>query len=140
MLPLKAFVSTVESTTGTPNTRAAFASTRLLLMIDWRSWLATPKSICGCRSMIATTQLSGVSNPFSLRLDWPEFLDMTFSSRKLTRQNPVPHSLKKIHERSDGLLRALFQNPVPGVFQDDDRDIGGDQFRLCCKRGAVRLG
>jgi hypothetical protein len=34
MLPLKLFVSTVDSTTGTPNTFAAFARMRLLLMID----------------------------------------------------------------------------------------------------------
>src|SRR5713226_6992295 len=67
ILPLKALVSTVESTTGTLNTFAAFASTRLLLMTDCRSKLATPNSICGWRSMSVTTQLSGVSSPFSLR-------------------------------------------------------------------------
>jgi hypothetical protein len=61
--PLKPLVSTVESTTGTSNTLAALLSTRLLLMTLWRSKLATPKSICGCKSMIATTQLSGVSSP-----------------------------------------------------------------------------
>src|SRR5947207_14495121 len=38
----------------------------LLLMMLWRSKFETPKSICGCRSMVATTQLSGVSRPFSL--------------------------------------------------------------------------
>src|SRR5580658_2329943 len=68
ILPLKLLVSTVESTTGSPNTLAAFASTRLLLMIDCRSKLLTPNSIWGCRSMNATTQLSGVRSPFSLRL------------------------------------------------------------------------
>src|SRR5205814_10418111 len=55
-------------TTGTSKTRAAFDSATLLLITVWRSKFATPKSICGWRSMIATTQLSGVSNPFSLRL------------------------------------------------------------------------
>src|SRR5262249_12849296 len=33
----------------------------------WRSKLATPNSICGWKSMKATTQLSGVSRPFSVR-------------------------------------------------------------------------
>src|SRR5208282_6460825 len=47
ILPLKDLVSTVDSTTGTPNTLAAFASTRLLLMMDCRSKLLTPNSICG---------------------------------------------------------------------------------------------
>src|SRR3954453_13989082 len=79
MLPLKLLVSTVESTTGTPNTRAALHKATLLLMIDWRSKFETPKSICGCRSITATTQLSGVSSPFSLRFFGPELLDM-FSS------------------------------------------------------------
>src|SRR5438132_184504 len=45
--PLNAFVSTVLRTTGTSKTLAALASTTLLLMIDWRSKLETPKSICG---------------------------------------------------------------------------------------------
>src|SRR5712692_7402624 len=66
ILPLKLLVSTVLSTTGTSKTFAAFKSATLLLMIDWRSKLATPKSIWGWRSISATTQLSGVSNPFSL--------------------------------------------------------------------------
>src|SRR6267143_1209502 len=47
VFPLKPLVSTVESTRGTPNTFAAFASRTLLLMIDWRSKLETPKSIWG---------------------------------------------------------------------------------------------
>src|SRR5229473_7405317 len=68
MLPLKAFVSTVVSTTGTSNTREAFARATLLLMIDWRSKFDVPKSICGWWSMNATTQLSGVRSPFSLSL------------------------------------------------------------------------
>src|SRR5713101_6850613 len=54
ILPLKLLVSTVESTTGTPNTCEAFESATLLLMIDWRSKLDTPNNICGCRSMMAT--------------------------------------------------------------------------------------
>src|SRR5579863_8808643 len=60
ILPLKDLVSTVESTTGTPKTFAAFASTKLLLITDCRSKLLTPNSICGWRSMSVTTQLSGV--------------------------------------------------------------------------------
>src|SRR6266576_2779757 len=39
ILPLKLLVSTVESTTGTPNTCAALESATLLLMIVWRSKL-----------------------------------------------------------------------------------------------------
>ena len=72
MLPLKPLVSTVLRTTGTSKTLAAFASATLLLMIAWRSKLATPKSICGWRSISVTTQLSGVSSPFSLRLARPD--------------------------------------------------------------------
>src|SRR6266446_1315811 len=68
MLPLNALVSTVLRTTGTSKTLAALPRMALLLMTDWRSKLPTPKSICGSRSIIVTTQLSGVSNPFSLRL------------------------------------------------------------------------
>src|SRR5229473_1939914 len=49
ILPLKALVSTVESTTGTSNTFAAFARTRLLLMTDCLSKLLTPNSIWGWR-------------------------------------------------------------------------------------------
>ena len=71
MLPLKLLVSTVLRTTGTSNTLAAFARATLLLMIDWRSKLATPKSIWGWRSISVTTQLSGVSSPFSLLLERP---------------------------------------------------------------------
>jgi hypothetical protein len=87
MLPEKPLVSTVESTTGTSNTRAALVSTRLLLMIVCRSWLATPKSICGCRSMTATRQLSGVSRPFSLSFGRLADGDMTDlpEKRKVTR-------------------------------------------------------
>src|SRR6266853_3314137 len=55
--PLKLFVSTVLRTTGTSKTRAAFDSTMLLLMIDWRSKFETPNSIWGCKSMMVTTQL-----------------------------------------------------------------------------------
>src|SRR5262249_29769332 len=47
VFPENDLVSTDESTTGTPNTRAAFASATLLLTIDWRSWLPTPNSIWG---------------------------------------------------------------------------------------------
>src|SRR5467141_549142 len=43
--PLKLLLSTVLRTTGRENTRAAFASATVLLMIDWRSKLETPKSI-----------------------------------------------------------------------------------------------
>src|SRR5262249_25624316 len=74
MLPLKLFVSTVVRTTGTSNTLVAFASARLLLIIVWRSKFETPNSICGCKSISATTQLSGVSRPFSLSFRRP-FLD-----------------------------------------------------------------
>ncbi len=45
ILPLKPLVSTVLRITGTSKTRAAFESATLLLMIVWRSKLATPKSI-----------------------------------------------------------------------------------------------
>lgn len=51
----------------------------LFLMMVWRSKLATPNSILGWRSMIATTLLSGVSNPFSLRLVRRGFVGMTSS-------------------------------------------------------------
>ena len=72
--PLKLSVSTVDRTTGTSKTRAAFESATLLLMTACRSKFDTPKSICGCRSISVTTQLSGVSRPFSLRFaslrDW----------------------------------------------------------------------
>src|SRR5207253_7635559 len=40
----------------------------LLLMMLWRSKFETPKSICGCRSMVAATQLSGVSRPLLTQL------------------------------------------------------------------------
>jgi hypothetical protein len=43
--PLKLLLSTVLRTTGRANTLAAFASATVLLMIDWRSKLETPKSI-----------------------------------------------------------------------------------------------
>src|SRR5258705_2364887 len=71
IFPLKLFVSTVVSTTGTSNTRVAFASATVLLMIDCRSKLLTPNSICGWWSIRATTQLSGVSKPFSLSFTLP---------------------------------------------------------------------
>src|SRR5713226_2074696 len=45
--PLKLLLSTVLRTTGRENTLAAFARATVLLMIDWRSKLATLKSICG---------------------------------------------------------------------------------------------
>jgi hypothetical protein len=47
MLPLKDFVSTVVSTTGTLNTREAFAKATVLLMIVCRSKFDVPQSICG---------------------------------------------------------------------------------------------
>src|SRR5439155_22275768 len=68
MFPLNALDSAVLRTTGTSKTLAGLQRISLLLMTDWRSKLPTPKSICGCRSMMVTTQLSGVSSPFSLRL------------------------------------------------------------------------
>src|SRR6266536_6700442 len=40
-------------------------------MIDCRSKLLTPNSICGWWSIRATTQLSGVSKPFSLSFTLP---------------------------------------------------------------------
>ena len=55
-----------QTTVGTSKTRAAFARIRFALMIDCRSASPTPNSICGCRSIMVTTQLSGVSRPFSL--------------------------------------------------------------------------
>src|SRR5947209_17485259 len=85
-LPLKLLVSTVESTTGTSNTLVAFASATLLLMIDWRSKLATPNSICGWRSISVTTQLSGVSSPFSLRL---ARLAMSSSRGEVSERDPI---------------------------------------------------
>src|ERR1700730_15691735 len=45
ILPLKALVSTVESTLGTSNTLVAFANTKLLLMTVCRSKFATPNNI-----------------------------------------------------------------------------------------------
>src|SRR6202789_1034120 len=68
MFPLKDFVSTVVSTTGTSNTREAFPKATVLLMIDCRSKFDVPKSICSWGSISATIQLSGVSSPFSLSL------------------------------------------------------------------------
>src|SRR5205807_2328308 len=71
--PLKPLVSTVLKTTGISKTLAAFERATLLLMIDWRSKFETPKSIWGWRSISVTTQLSGVSSPFSLRFARPLF-------------------------------------------------------------------
>src|SRR5258705_12977582 len=71
IFPLKLFVSTVVSTTGTSNTCVAFARATVLFMIDCRSKLLTPNSICGWWSISATTQLSGVSKPFSLSFTLP---------------------------------------------------------------------
>src|SRR5258705_8547009 len=71
IFPLKLFVSTVVSTTGTSNTWVAFASATVLLIIVCRSKLLTPNSICGWWSIRATTQLSGVSKPFSLSFTLP---------------------------------------------------------------------
>src|SRR5580698_6371763 len=45
IIPLKLLLSTVLRTTGRANTFAAFAKATVLLMIDWRSKLETPKSI-----------------------------------------------------------------------------------------------
>src|SRR6266850_1200653 len=119
MCPLKPLVSTVLRTTGTSKTRAAFASTRLLLIIDWRSKLLTPKSICGCKSMMVTTQLSGVRSPFSLRCAPRILFDMTS-----TYLIPMKHSTHRlfhlghtaIHEQLDtGNITAVIQN------KEDDR-------------------
>src|SRR5260221_14292022 len=87
MFPLNPLVSTVLRTRGTSKTRAALASATLLLMIAWRSKLATPKSICGWRSISVTTQLSGVSNPFSLRFA-RAFSFVMISPCKWRRQAP----------------------------------------------------
>src|SRR5947209_4515187 len=115
MLPLKLFVSTVLRTTGTPNTRAALARATLLLMIAWRSKLATPNSIWGCRSMRVTTQLSGVSSPFSLSFGRFVSWDMTSSFVKLggstTRFVPA-----------DIMLGGTGGQPGPAVDEDGRAD------------------
>ena len=67
MLPLKPLVSTVLRTTGTSKTLAALASATLLLMIVWRSKFGDAEEHLRLRSISVTTQLSGVSSPFSLR-------------------------------------------------------------------------
>ena len=50
-----------------------------MVITSWRSKSDTPKSIWGCRSIIVTTQLSGVSNPFSTELGRPLSWVMTAS-------------------------------------------------------------
>ena len=47
IFPLNDFVSTVVRTTGTSNTFVAFPSATVLLIMDCRSKLLTPNSICG---------------------------------------------------------------------------------------------
>src|SRR5258708_9768974 len=49
-------------------------------------------------------------------------------------------SLKEVDERGDGLLRALFENPVACVLEDDYFDIRGDELRLRPERNPVCLG
>jgi hypothetical protein len=56
---------------GTPKSLAAFENPTTLLISVCLSMLVTPKSICGWWSIRVMTQLSGVSNPFSLRLERP---------------------------------------------------------------------
>src|SRR5260370_42359926 len=73
MLPLNCLVSTVLRIVGTPKSLAAFENPTTLLISVCLSMLVTPKSICGWWSIRVTTQLSGVSNPFSLRLAMPLF-------------------------------------------------------------------
>ena len=62
----EALVSTVDRTTGTSNVFAALLEYEIVVDDRLGVEVATPNSICGCRSMIATTQLSGVNSPFSL--------------------------------------------------------------------------
>jgi hypothetical protein len=40
---------------------------------------------------------------------------------------------KKLNDRLSRFLRPFFQNPMAGVFQDHNRDIGGYQLHLFCK-------
>src|SRR5262245_46343909 len=49
-------------------------------------------------------------------------------------------SLQEVDERSHGLLRALFHDPMPGVLENDHLNIRGDQLRLGTERNTVRLG
>jgi hypothetical protein len=51
------------------STLVAFASASLLLMTALRSKFVTPNSFYGWRSIMVTTQLSGVRSPFLLRLE-----------------------------------------------------------------------
>src|SRR5258707_4297908 len=80
MFPLNALDSTVLRTTGTSKTLAALQRISLLLMMDWRSKVPTPESICGCRAIMVTRQVSGVSSPLLLRLgsDGLVGLDLSF--------------------------------------------------------------
>ena len=70
-LPLKLLVSTVVRTTGTSKTLEAFESATVQLMMDCRSKLEVPKSICGWWSISATTQVCGQADLFHLPFDRP---------------------------------------------------------------------
>lgn len=59
--PEKDSAATVDSTTGTSKTRAAFARPTVALMTATRSVLAAPKNICGWWSTNSIIALSGVS-------------------------------------------------------------------------------
>src|SRR6266481_7103199 len=134
IFPLKLFVSTVVSTTGTSNTRVAFASATVLLMIVCRSKLLTPNSICGWWSIRATTQLSGVSNPFSLSFTLPLleiisapfpnlFRSLTLISRSLWPADVTPdrflivviNALHLRHLQANALSTICSQQLIFGV-------------------------
>ena len=59
--PLKLSVSTLVMKVGTLKTLAALARATALFFSSWRSILATPKAICGCRSIISRMLFRGLS-------------------------------------------------------------------------------
>src|SRR6266436_5122665 len=146
IFPLKLFVSTVVSTTGTSNTWVAFASATVLFMIDWRSKLLTPNSICGWWSIRATTQLSGVSKPFSLSLTLPLlelistpfpnlFRSSTLISRSLFSTDVTPdrflivviNALHLRHLQPNALSRICRQQLIFGGGRFASKVVLGDQ-------------
>ena len=71
MLPLKLFVIHSGQDHWHIKNLCGLPSATVLLIIPCRSKLLVPNSICGWWSIRATTQLSGVSKPFSLRFALP---------------------------------------------------------------------
>src|SRR6266436_2118400 len=146
IFPLKLFTSTVVSTTGTSNTCVAFASATVLLMIVCRSKLLTPNSIWGWWSIRATTQLSGVSKPFSLSFTLPLleiisapfpnlFRSLTLISRSLWSADVTPdrflivviNALHLRHLQPNALSRICRQQLIFGGGRFASKVVLGDQ-------------